>query len=700
MTTTQITFEETGLFEGQLVPSIIKDGITVRFLTRVAILHPDVTTQSSPNALMNAGQDINDETGFQKPIIFEFSHLQRRVRVSVGLNERDISRLGSPDDQITAHLVAYDSSGVEVSSASHGLGLGPTSINIPLEVIVSGGDLIQRIMLEYNGNVREVIDNLEFESSASSPIPPDNVAPMVAILQPTLGQIVNSRTVLVTGRITEFNGVTLVINGSSLPVQRIDANTYFFSGEVTLPENTNIIEAIATDEAGHTGADSRAVDIRIPARFSVSEVHFTQTGFFDLITPIPLRRVAGKTSLFRLVLEIRTPDGLQTSVDSANIVIEGGPILQFSPGQPRPSTGNQFLWSGFDAILDGQQVYFFINGRWLDAGSRYRFVLRLAIRQQIVFEYILVSDCVFQRIRGITMLIVPQHRPLDASLTSTLLRVLDDTARMFAVPDGIADLTSDEAGGIRFAILPPASYRNHTDPADNSLLGRSVAYDQGFLLHDHNVGSGPGTDNMYGTADDPSTLWAGEFLPINFTAPEDENRNNTFDEEELARVRGGDASQVKLRMCNWNVFVRQCAESLRQSWNREPRYDAPSHMARRAVAVLTASYNQPIRTGQERTGWAGNAGSGETSYWASLDTDGNGFIPHETGHTFGFRHAEVPTRPCQFSGEAINLLTRQIINPAYSVMCPALEGGSSILFLNPTEYDMLYDRVVASGGLG
>jgi hypothetical protein len=313
----EITFEEPGLAEGTPIPSITKDGVTVRFLTRVAIFRPGVTTESPPKALMNYGQDIFDDAGSSRPIIFEFSHLQHWVHVHAGLNERD----PSTPNGVTARLIAYNSSGREVSSDSRRLGNGPTPIRTLLEVRTSG-HVIRRVKLEYDSNVREVIDNLKFQAGQSVLIPHDTDAPVVEILQPTEGQQVNSRNILVSGRIREVNGVTLVINGRSVPVQLVGPGVYSFNAEVTLPEGTNTIEAIATDEDHNTGSDRRIVDIRIPASFLVSDLVFTQNGFLDPATPRPTRRVAGKTSLFRLRLEIRTADGRPTSVDAANIVVE------------------------------------------------------------------------------------------------------------------------------------------------------------------------------------------------------------------------------------------------------------------------------------------------------------------------------------------------------------------------------------------
>lgn len=720
MTVIQITFEEPDISEGP-IDTITKDGVTIRFLRRAAIFRPSVATHSSPYALYNASQDINDETGFQKPIIFEFSQLQRRVRILAGLNERDIS-IGT---DITARLVAYDSSGREVGSDSRMLPTppptdgsspttgGPSPIETPLEVRAPS-DVIRRVLLEYNGNVREVIDNLEFESDTTTPIPPDTIAPIVTILQPaTNGQQVNSRIVRVTGTIVEINGVTLVINGTTVPVQRSAANSYFFTAEITLPEGMSNVEAVVTDEAGNVGRDSKTLDIRIPTQFSVSDVRFTQTGLLDSAIPLPTSRVARKTSLFRIRLEIRTGDGRPTSVDNAEIVIEGGPVVQFFPGQPRPSTGNQFSWYGNLPITDGQQVYFFITGQFLEPGYSYRFILKLHIRDQLVYQQTLESNWSFQSIRGITMLLVPQHRTLDANYTRALMRVLEESARMFPVPDGITNLDSDEIGGVRFAVLPPVSYRDHMDPADPSPPGTApIAYDQGFLLHDHDIIMDAGPDMVFGTADDGAVIpCPGEVLPINFAFPEDENRNGMFDSQELARLMappGGTTTPISQRMSNWSTFAREHADSVRVDWNRNH-----SRASRRAIAIVTSSVgNRADRTAQNRTRWEGSAGRGCPSFWASVSIGEPGFIAHETGHTFGFAFTAnshtnglqagsppgTPVPSCQIPGEAINLLTRQIVNPGSALMCSGLGGGSSNLFLSTTEYNTLFNRLVSMGG--
>lgn len=532
-------------------------------------------------------------------------------------------------------------------------------------------------------------------------------------MQPTDGQQVNSQNIGVSGRIEEVNRVMLEINGTAVPVERTDANNYSFSGEITLPAGMNTVVAAATDEAGHIGRDQKTVQVRIPREFSVSDLRFTQSGLFDSgsVLAAATRRVARKTSLFRLRVGIRTHDGLSTYVDNAVLVLEGGgPAEQFFPGQPRPPTGNnQFEQypAKINPIEDGQQAYFFIDGRFLDTGYQYRFILKLYIRGRVVYEP-LASDWSFQYIRGITMLLVPQHRNLDKGYIRALIGTLKETARMFPVPDGIANLDSDEIGGIRFASLPPVSYRDHMDPADPLPLAHPYAdiptpigYEQGFLLHDHDI-------LMNGA----TTPCPGEVLPINFGYPEDENRNGMFDAQETARLTPAGptaASPIYQRFLNWVTFAREAAERLRVDWNRNH-----SRASRRAIVIVTSSGgNRADSTAQNRSGLEGQAANGCSSFWASVNIGGNDVIPHETGHTFGFasttnRHTNglpagsppaTPVPPCEFPGEAINLLTRQIVNPnsAPALMC-SWAGRASDRFLSTAEYNALFVRLVNMGG--
>jgi hypothetical protein len=234
------------------------------------------------------------------------------------------------------------------------------------------------------------------------------------------------------------------------------------------------------------------------------------------------------------------------------------------------------------------------------------------------------------------------------------------------------------------------------DPADPPPPETApIAYDEGFLLHDHNVRTDAGAP----------LLWPGDFLPINFSFPEDENRNGMFDAEELARVGlpPMPTDPIRRRLNNWETFVRRCAESLRLVWNR----NHPSYaLSGRAIAVVTSG-DRTDSTAQNRTGWEGSAGPGETAFWASVNIDGNGYLPHETGHTFGFAlpgngHTDDPPAgsppgtsgpSCAFSDEAINLLTRRIVNPGFSLMCSGVDL-SSALFLTPAEYNRLFDLLV------
>jgi hypothetical protein len=300
------------------------------------------------------------------------------------------------------------------------------------------------------------------------------------------------------------------------------------------------------------------------------------------------------------------------------------------------------------------------------------------------------------------MLLVPQHRPLGDDHLRALMEVLAHTARMYPVPDGVANLDSDDPGGIRIAILPPTNYRDHLDPADVVWADRSIAYDQGFLLRDHNVGSGPGGDGMFGTSDDPFTFEAGEYLPINFTAPEDENRNGRWDDFELARVSGGDITR---RFNNWVSFAQTQAESRRQGWNQfwaslSPR--TVSFVSGRAIAIVTGTARP---TPQNRTGLWGQAQSGDTSFWATIDpinttaippddpNDPRAVIPHETGHAFGFDH---PTSTCSLQGEAINLLTRRVISLPSDLMCGE-PPPCTAAFMKPSDYNQRYDRLARGG---
>jgi hypothetical protein len=291
---------------------------------------------------------------------------------------------------------------------------------------------------------------------------------------------------------------------------------------------------------------------------------------------------------------------------------------------------------------------------------------------------------------------------------------------MFPVPDGVANLDSGEIGGIRFAVLPPVSYRDHMDPADPSLPGTtSITYGQGFVLHDHSVIPGPGADMVFGTNisgtndDPPPILWPGEVLPINFSDPEDENRDTMFDTQELARVMvpmGGGTTPIFQRYGSWIRFAYQSVESMRVGWNMSH----PSRASRRVIVIVTSS--EGIKTdssAQNRTGLEGGANTEFVQFWASISIAESGFIPHETGHTFGFaftanRHTDddsppagappgTPVPSCEIPGEAINLLTRQIFNPGISLMCRGVARCSN-LFLDPTEYTTLFNSLLSMGG--
>lgn len=697
MARTIFSFDEPDLREGRIT-SQTKNGVTITFESATQVFRPAVSNQG-PWALRNLQ---NEEMGWLSPVLIRFSQLVQRVRVSVGLDTRDWSVAA-----VTATLRAYDARGNEITANSAPLGLGPTSITVPLEV-TARDDSIAMISISYSGNNAEVFDELELEALGNVSPPPDNIPPVVTIQSPQGGQTVNDPVVWVTGQVVEVSGVRLTINGAPVPVQRTGPTTWHFAAWAALTGDGRIL-AQATDEAGLTGQDEKRLVLRVPAVFRTSDVRFTQTGLLGPGTAqLQTRRIAGKTSLFRLQLTVRTAGGEPAFVDGGTVSVEGGSRSASFAGHPPPSGGVQFSLNDSSARLGDGTTYFFIDGRALEAGYRYRFVLRLYVRNQLVSEQVLAEGWQFRAVRGLGVLIAPQHRPLSAEMTGGLLRTLNEMARIYPVPDGAVSLTGERGGGIRFALLPPTDYQGHTDPADAAWRNREIAFEDGYLLRDHLVEVDPGPDGRWNTGNEIAVLQAGEYLPINFSGAEDANRNGSFDEEERARLRGGNNTPMLQRYERWGRFVRTDAAVRRFGWNIQHAGLAPERLAHRAVATPTAT---PARDAfQNRTGLAGNAGPGEVSFWADVEPEPRpgAFIPHEVGHSYRLdrtqsMHTETSTDPttnpmnrCVFLGEAVNLLTRQIIPTPTSLMCSGV-GDVSGVFLAPTEYDFMFDQFSSRG---
>lgn len=693
-TVRRITFEEPGLSE--YLSSIVSDGVTVRFLTRARVITPGVGTASGTHALLNAGQDrIGAEVGFQIPFEIEFDHLQQRVSMVVGLADRE-----ETGDPVAATLIAYNSAGVEVARSNQRLGLAAQVINVPISVQTSS-DQIWRVRLEYSGNNAEVLDNLEFASDTTVTVPGDTTAPVVSLANPREGATANSQTIYVSGRIAESNGVHLTVNGVAMSVRRSDSMHYEFGGTVTLPSGSNRVTALAIDDAGNRGSDQRTVNFRIPTSFNLTNVVFTQTGVMDSAVPRPARLVGRKTGLFKMTLTARSADGQPTYVDYAQVaVIHSGRDSAVFRGDAEPPSGVYFgPTTPFTHLQDGSPIYSIIDGSQLRYNEPNSFEVRLFVGGRQVYRQVLGTDWTFSYLKGIAVLLVPQHSALNADYTRSLLFTMDNFARFYPVPDGICDLTADGVAGVRFAVLPPADYEGHLDPADDS----TIAYEQGWLLRDHRVG-GPGPDNMSFNTDDSFDLWSGEYLPINFTFPEDDNRNGVLDANEAAR-RMGSPSPLNRRMSNWSTFIRSNAESARIAWNTA---HGATYSSRRAVALVRWGPDQ-----QNRTGWLGNAGGGETSFWMSIDTGGNPSLPHEVGHTLGLGHTDdIPmsgaaaaglrgdatsgATTCSLTGSSINLRDRMFFAEGYSMMCSGV-GGSTNAFILPGDYVNLFDQFVALG---
>ena len=83
----------------------------------------------------------------------------------------------------------------------------------------------------------------------------DTQAPVLTVTAPVDGVTINADHVTVTGSVTDASAVTVMANGTSLPV----APDHSFSGDVALTDGPNTIAVVATDAAGNSTTLSRSV---------------------------------------------------------------------------------------------------------------------------------------------------------------------------------------------------------------------------------------------------------------------------------------------------------------------------------------------------------------------------------------------------------------------------------------------------------
>lgn len=692
-----ITFDEPGLGEGR-VSTITRDGVTVRFLGRVDIVRSPVPTLSGNRVLANTRQDPTDESGWQIPVAMEFDRLQRSVGCAVGLAERDWSV-----DRPEAFLRAYDAAGTLLAESSTPLGTGPSPVTTTLQVDV-GGDAIRRAVIEYNGVNREYIDNLTFLSDGNPTVPPDTLPPTVMIDSPGDGEDFSGRLVPVRGRVHEAGPVTLAVNGVAVALLpagfRPDGliENWRFDADVPI-DAAGVILAVATDAAGNVGTDTATVVLREPATFSVAGVVFSQTGLLDPGDPQPSRRVAGKTMVVKLRAGIRTAGGDPASVDSAALVVDAAGATTVVPGLLAAATGTGFRSPDRRRrVRDGDDVYFVVPGRDLAAGPSHSFRIRLLVGATVVSEQPLASGWVFQETGPLNLLIVPQHRSMGPVETRGLVNALAHLARMYPVRDGLGELGRDNRAGVRFAVLPPQGYAGHTDPNDDP----AIDYEQGFLLHDHLVGIAPLQDNP-GPTDGNRSLWAGEYLSINFGFPEDIDNDGSFGPTEVARAMAPPGPNpppwpALRRIDNWITFSHGAAEQRRVSWNRERSWFGRD-TALRAIVTPTGSGPFPLN----RTGLLGQGSSGWTTMWANVDRGGSPVVAHELTHTVVARSQESALglngghSACTSPNEGVDVLTWARSAPSALLMCPGVGRSSAGYFLDSQVYGYLFDRLRASG---
>ncbi len=404
-------------------------------------IHATNKARTAPNVLLNEYSNAEFSNSASVPLVFWFDQPVSGVGMWLGT---DGAGRVSCNGTYQATVRAYDCVGNQVASATVSVS---QAFNTPLEVDDAQGR-IQRVVIDYgNTACPEAIDELAFAPSGATCS--DNTSPQVSIISPADGAILPSTYQFFQGKITEPGILAWSrLNGGKLPVYMSNPNgEYTFNLPVVLAQGTNSMVVTAGNISGKQGKATAVYQVGTPTQATLTDLHITQRGVVknaacDIDTPF----VAGKSTLVRIGLDIKTPGGIPTYASTVGMRIYrqtagGDTLVDTVWGTTYPDS-----YSVFVSASQMKEIHFWVDGYTLRTPGNYRFTFQPYVSTTPIGQP-LQKSCggsyyhAFTQTKPLRVLLVPVELGINSPLltsinyASDVFAQLEALARTFPVSD-------------------------------------------------------------------------------------------------------------------------------------------------------------------------------------------------------------------------------------------------------------------------
>ncbi len=397
-------------------------------------IHTYNKARTPPNVLLNEYSNAEFSNSANVPLVFWFDQPVSGVGMWLGT---DGAGRVTCNGTYQATVRAYDCVGNQVGAATVSVS---QAFNTPLELDDAQGR-IQRVVVDYgNTACPEAIDELAFAPSGGTCS--DSTPPQVSITSPADGAVLPSVYQLFQGKINEPGILTWSrLNGGKLPVYMSNpSGEYTFNLPVVLAQGTNAMVVLASNISGKQGKAAAVYQVGTPTQATLTDLHITQRGVVknaacDIDTPF----VAGKSTLVRIGLDIKTPGGVPTYASTVGMRIYrqtagGDTLVDTVWGTAYPDSYGVFVSSN-----QMKEIHFWVDGYTLQTPGNYRFVFQPYVSTTPIGQP-LQKSCggsyyhTFSQTKPLRVLLVP----VELGINSPLLQSINYASDVFAQLEALA----------------------------------------------------------------------------------------------------------------------------------------------------------------------------------------------------------------------------------------------------------------------
>lgn len=406
---------------------------------------------SSPNVLLNSYYDSEMFNSTDVPLVF----WSDSALSGVGMQLSTTMDWCAP----TATISLYDCNGflrgegtAQVSSRGY----------TPIEVDVDdAAHPAQVVVVDYGATqCPELIDDLAVQPVSGAC--QDFQAPLVTITSHGDSEVVNNAHQILQGYVTETGILKSVkVNGAAAQVYYSDG-FYYFTKHVTLKDGANTLTAVAEDGSGGKGSDQVVLTLGVPVSASLGQFHLTQRGVMkNASCDVDVPFVAGKSTLARVNLQVKTASGLDTYASSVQLKL----WRKASGGDQLVNTYWGTTYSPYVSQFNSPDsmgaVHFWIPGEDFETAGSYKFEFR-AYADSSQIGSALVPNCggsyyTFTETDSVRPYLLPfEAGSLSQYLQGTdyakyLATQMDNLERIFPVRDGYAPVWYTVPAGVYYA---------------------------------------------------------------------------------------------------------------------------------------------------------------------------------------------------------------------------------------------------------